>query len=101
MSRRWPVRAVVALGVLAALTPLGLLAGGAAWGEWGPEELGRLVGWVPEGLRRLAGLWRAPLPDYAVPGLPGAAGYVASAVGGALVVAGAAWVAARLAGRGR
>jgi hypothetical protein len=55
--------------VLALLTPLGMILpekfrAGGAWGEWGPEELQKLIGYVPEGLKRLAGLWKAPAPDY-------------------------------------
>jgi hypothetical protein len=51
------------------LSPLGILLpkkfrAGAAWGEWGPEELEKLVGYIPQGLKKWAELWRAPLPDY-------------------------------------
>ncbi len=63
----------IGIGILALLTPLGiflprLLNAGAAWGEWGPEELRKLVGFVPEGIRRLGELWKAPLPDYSFGG---------------------------------
>lgn len=65
----------LALGLLALvlLSPLGLLLpawlrAGDAWGEYAPEHVGELVGYIPAGLSRLAGLWRAPLPDYAAPG---------------------------------
>jgi cobalt/nickel transport protein len=59
----------IGLFVLTLLTPLGVILpekfkAGGAWGEWGPEELERLVGYVPEGLKRLADLWKAPVPDY-------------------------------------
>ncbi len=59
----------IGIGILALLTPLGiflpkLFKAGAAWGEWGPEELKKLVGFVPDGIRRLGELWKAPLPDY-------------------------------------
>lgn len=51
------------------MTPLGILAGGAAWGEWSPSQLARnaasdSVG-VPTGLERLSNLWTAPFPAYA------------------------------------
>lgn len=54
---------------MAFLSPLGILLpkkfrAGAAWGEWGPEELEKLVGYIPQGLKKWAELWRAPLPDY-------------------------------------
>lgn len=49
------------------LSPLGLLARGTAWGEWGAGELGRLVGFVPAGLERLSGSWsHALFPDYSL-----------------------------------
>lgn len=59
----------IGLLILALLTPLGVILpekfkAGGAWGEWGPEELKRLIGYVPEGLKRLADLWKAPVPDY-------------------------------------
>lgn len=53
-----------ALAVLALLVPLGLLATGVPWGEWGTEELGSLVGFVPSGMERLGGAWEGLLPDY-------------------------------------
>ncbi|NWF91854.1 MAG: cobalamin biosynthesis protein [Syntrophaceae bacterium] len=55
--------------IMALLTPLGILlpekfGAEEAWGEWGKEKLQKLLGYVPEGLRKLADLWRAPIPDY-------------------------------------
>jgi cobalt/nickel transport system permease protein len=67
------------LGALVVLTPLGLLAGGTAWGEWASGEVGKLVGYAPAGLSRLSETWtRAPLPDYALPTAGG--GFWTSAV---------------------
>lgn len=59
--------------VLALLAPLGLILperfkAGAAWGEWNTEEVRQLVGYVPQKLQKLSGLWNAPLPDYAFRG---------------------------------
>ena len=69
-----------ALLVLAALTPLGLLASGTAWGEWGTDELSKL-GYSPKGM--LNGFsFDALMPDYSVSGLPEVAGYILSAVVG-------------------
>jgi cobalt/nickel transport protein len=61
------------LFILALLTPLGILLpekfrAGAAWGEWGQGELEKLVGYMPEGLKRLADLWKAPVSGYAFSG---------------------------------
>jgi cobalt/nickel transport system permease protein len=57
------------VGVLVLLSPLGLLAQGTAWGEWGSDEVGKLVGFIPAGLAHLSDSWsHALLPDYALPG---------------------------------
>ena len=66
----------IGLGMLIVLSPLGLLLpehfkAGAAWGEWGIDEIKKLTGYVPQGLEKLAQLWNAPLPDYAVKGWEG------------------------------
>jgi hypothetical protein len=63
----------IGLAVLIVLSPLGLILperfkAGAAWGEWGAEEMRKLVGYIPQGLERLSGLWSAPIPDYAFKG---------------------------------
>lgn len=90
----------IGLGALALLCPVGLalpewLKAGSAWGEWSPDELKKIVGYVPTGLEKLSSLWTAALPDYAFPGSEGAglgtlgAQYVVSAVVGiALCVGG-------------
>jgi cobalt/nickel transport system permease protein len=89
-SRAWvPLSLVV--GALVVLTPLGLIAEGTPFGEWAPEEVAQLVGYVPPGLVELSGRWSGILPDYSVPflaGLPGGAviGYVLSALTGIALV---------------
>ena len=57
------------LFILALLSPIGVILpdkfkAGSAWGEWGPEEIEKLIGYVPEGLKKLSELWKAPVPDY-------------------------------------
>lgn len=59
----------IGLLILTLLTPLGIILperfkAGGAWGEWGAEELMKLIGYMPEGFKRLADLWKAPVPDY-------------------------------------
>lgn len=59
----------MALFILALFTPLGVILpsmfkSGGSWGEWRPEELQLLLGYVPRELRRLAGLWKPPFSDY-------------------------------------
>lgn len=75
------VPVAVFVGVLAVLTPLGLLAEGDAWGEWGTEDVASLVGYTPAGMGQ-GFSWEALLPDYAFAGLPDVAGYILSAVVG-------------------
>lgn len=55
--------------IMIILSPLGiilpyLLNAGSAWGEWGPEELKELIGYVPEGLEKLSSLGKPIFPDY-------------------------------------
>ena len=59
---------LIALVVLVVLVPIGLIASGTAFGEWGPDELQQAVGYVPAGLQSLTGLWSAPLDGYDLPG---------------------------------
>lgn len=88
----------IGLALCMMLSPLGLLAAGTAWGEWGPEdftdpaaraEMTHASGQVappaatPAGMQRLATLWNAPVPDYAPAFLRDArAGYILSALAG-------------------
>lgn len=76
---------------LICLSPLGLLAAGTAWGEWGTDEIkglvigGKALGFVPEGMKNGVG-FQALMADYAVKGLPDAAGYMLSAVAGVAIL---------------
>lgn len=59
--------------ILLFLSPLGLILpeyfkAGDAWGEWGIEGIRELTGYLPDGLRKLSGFWRAPLSDYTFQG---------------------------------
>jgi len=63
----------IGLACLVVLSPLGLIIpdhfkAGSAWGEWGGDEMKELVGYVPLGFEKLAGLWNSPMPDYAFKG---------------------------------
>lgn len=57
----------IGMALLIILTPLGLLAVGETFGEWGSDAIKEKVGFVPLGLEKLSGLWNAPLPDYSFP----------------------------------
>ncbi|MGR6835399.1 PDGLE domain-containing protein [Syntrophomonas erecta] len=76
------------------MCPLGLLATGTAFGEWGTDELLDEVGFIPRGLASYMDTWQYPiLPDYTVSGFnagfaQSAAGYILSALIGVILVAG-------------
>jgi len=84
----------VALAILVFLTPIGLLAPGTAWGEWGSAQFSQLgLSFIPQGFARLEGLWGAPLADYDLPALGNAnLGYIISAVLGIIVIGFLTWL---------
>lgn len=88
----------VGIAVLMVASPLGLLAPGTAWGEWGTQQLKeRGLAAVPSGLEKLSGLWGAPLAGYRFHALGNASlGYLLSAVLGILTVAFVVWLFTRL-----
>jgi cobalt/nickel transport system permease protein len=106
----------IALALLLILTPLGILAAGAAWGEWVPEDFStpqtrqRIAAasgnqappaHAPAGLQKLATVWTAPMPRYAPPMLKSAQlGYILSAMLGIglilLAFLGGAWIFTRV-----
>ena len=77
--------------VLICLSPIGLLATGTAWGEWGKDEIstvssrGKEVGYVPKGMKNGINL-ETIMPDYSVEGMPEVAGYILSAVAGVSIL---------------
>jgi cobalt/nickel transport protein len=88
----------VGVAILIILSPLGLLLpehfkAGSAWGEWGVEEVQKLVGYIPQGLKKLSSSWNAPMPDYAFKGWEGKSlpqlsfAYIVSALLGIVVIA--------------
>jgi len=94
----------IRLALLMLLTPLGILAAGTAWGEWGAkdfsdphmrQQIAAASGQVapassqPQGLARLSSLWSAPFPQYAPPFVRHPAfGYVMSAMFGCGLILG-------------
>ena len=87
----------IGIGILALLSPLGLILperfkAGDAWGEWGIDVFKEIFGYVPAGLRKLSNLWSAPFSDYAFNSQQDkglcqlSLGYIASAVIGILVI---------------
>jgi len=82
-----------ALGVLILLSPLGLLANGTAWGEWGSDEIKEMIGFIPHGMLNLSDKWHSLMPDYGLPGLDktfgqSAAVYILAAVLGMVLITG-------------
>ncbi|MCM8762823.1 MAG: PDGLE domain-containing protein [Candidatus Omnitrophica bacterium] len=97
----------IGIGILILLSPLGLILperfkAGDAWGEWGLDGIKELVGYIPQGLEKLAELWSAPLPDYAFKGWEEKGlgslsfAYIISAIVGIAVVVLAAFLIGKL-----
>ncbi len=84
----------IGLAVMIVLVPIGLLAPGTAWGEWGTHELSSLgLAFIPQGMAKLSGLWSAPLPGYELPALKNAdLGYILSGIVGTIVIGVVAWL---------
>jgi len=79
------------------LTPLGLIAAGSAWGEWGSDKLNVMLGYVPEGLKNMENIWGAVLPGYNISGwekspIKTIAGYIISAALGSTVIVGIIYI---------
>ena len=88
----------IGLAALMMATPIGLLAVGTAWGEWGADDFNNPQTrqeiaaasqhtapptHPPAGIERLGSIWSAPIPDYALPSLKSdKLGYVLSAMFG-------------------
>jgi hypothetical protein len=92
---------MIGMIVLIVLVPIGLLASGTAFGEWGTNEIQEAVGYIPAGLSRLSTLWQAPLADYALPGqgdtlLSQAPGYYISAIIGVAIAGAIMYMIAKL-----
>lgn len=84
---------LISLAVLVVLTPIGLLATGTAWGEWGTDEIKDKLGYIPKGFAAMADKWHALIPDYSLPALGvsrvgTSLGYILSAVVGIVLISG-------------
>jgi hypothetical protein len=91
---------IIAMAILVILVPLGLIATGETFGEWGLEELEEKIGYVPSGLEDLSSLWNAPLADYGFPGnettVGAIAGYIFSAIVGIALCGAAIYIIGKL-----
>jgi len=104
-----PLGGALALALL--LTPLGILAGGSAWGEWSARDYASVQARAqmaassgnvaaptiaPRGLARLANFWTAPLPDYAPAFIKSTPfGYLLSAMFGVGAILAVVWIVQR------
>lgn len=98
----------IGVGVLLLLSPLGvvlpaLFNANGAWGEWGRDKIEKMVGFVPEGMKRLGDVWKAPLPGYAIPGqsrglASESMGYILTGIVGVAIIAGIMYLLAKLVG---
>ena len=93
---------LAAVIVLIILVPIGLIASGAAYGEWDPEYLNQTLGYIPAGLNSMAGhIWHAPLDGYDLPGTHDtisaqAPGYYISAIVGVIMAGAITLVSAKV-----
>jgi cobalt/nickel transport system permease protein len=91
---------IIGLAILIAAVPLGLLASGTAWGEWGADELKNMLGFIPSGMNRLSEIWKALIPDYEIKGIAGSfagnsIGYIISAIAGVLLIVAVMFISSR------
>ncbi len=93
LNLRWLWGMVAALVVL---SPLGLLAPGTAWGEWGTDQLeGMGLTFIPQGLQQLEGFWSAPLAQYSLGNWERVLAYALSGAIGVLIIALITWLLTR------
>ena len=75
----------ILLGSLTSFTPLGLLAKGTAWGEWGKEEILNMLGYIPKGMNKSTSI-NAIMSDYSIKNLSELMGYLLSGIIGIILV---------------
>ena len=88
------------VAILVILTPMGLIIpeyfkAGSAWGEWGSDEIKKLVGYVPKGLEKLSDIWAAAIPDYGRSKIS----YVICAILGIIVIMGLTFLLGKFLGK--
>jgi cobalt/nickel transport system permease protein len=73
------------------ISPLGLLATGTAWGEWGTDEInsvltnGKTLGFIPKGMQK-GFSFKSLMPDYSLSGISEIMGYILSAIAGVAII---------------
>jgi cobalt/nickel transport system permease protein len=92
---------LIPFAALIVLTPLGLLARGTAWGEWGGSEIKQAIGYLPSGFARFSDWWSALMPRYSLPAFgrgafASSAGYLISAIVGIILICSLSLLTSRL-----
>lgn len=77
----------VALSLMILFAPVGLLASGTAWGEWGSDELKEMTGFLPKGMESGFG-FEVLMPDYTLMAINEKIAYIFSALLGVVLVSG-------------
>ena len=73
------------------ISPIGLLATGTAWGEWGTDEInsvltnGKTLGFIPKGMQNGFN-FKSLMPDYSLSGISEIMGYILSAIAGVAII---------------
>jgi len=62
---------IIFIGILIVLCPIGVILpdyfkAGDAWGEWSVESIKQRTGHEPEGMKKTAAVYTAPIPDYSL-----------------------------------
>lgn len=79
---------VIFILVVIALTPLGLIAEGPAWGEWSVDEIRSMLGYVPQSIENTKPLISAIIPDYEISGVSALMStWISAALGAGLIFA--------------
>jgi cobalt/nickel transport system permease protein len=95
----------ITVALLMLLTPLGILAGGTAWGEWSARQASTGAGnpaALSSGLQRFSDMWTAPIPNYAPQFVKSPSfGYLLSAMFGVGLLMAASLLLQRFLRRGR
>lgn len=99
-------RLLLFLFIIAIFTPIGIILpeifkAGDAWGEWGIDTLKEMIGFIPDGMKKLADIWKAPVPDYSFGGEDASltlqiVSYIVSAITGIIIVMGIIFIFAKI-----
>jgi cobalt/nickel transport protein len=101
MMNKYNKKITAALLILLILCPLGLILpkvfhANGAWGEWSMEDVQKKLGFVPQGMKEKAAIYKAPLANYSFKGenhslLSGSLGYFVSGCAALLIIGLGTW----------